>query len=199
MYNAQQKNLRIGLCVEGKTDIAVYLALIKRLTPNFNIRFEPRLFRGYSKMLRSIGNVIEELVNLGMDIFIIIADNDRNPINKRYLDLETVCKNKVINAAIGIAVQAMEAWLLADEKGLSIVKGSVVNCFPSPERIKHPDIRIKEVLSYRKLGVSLSEALKKVIEHSNLGIIEKRCRSFQRFNAEYNQRINQTKKSINYF
>ena len=189
MANPQDRHLGIALCVEGKTDIAVYSTLIRRMSPNFSIDLETRYFRGYSRMLHSLEHVLSELRDSNIDIFVVLADNDRNPTNKRYQAIQIICQNEAMDAAIGIAVEAMEAWLLADEGGLSFVKGSTVNRLPSPERIRHPDRKILEILSYRKRNISLSDALKAVIANSSLDILGSRCRSFRRFNSEYKRRL----------
>lgn len=185
-------SVAVGLCLEGLNDIEALSQLLKRLSPSYNLEVEIRPHHGYSNLVRFLSQSIRELLLGGINFIVVIADNDRRRPSERINELRQACNVVAIDQnllVVGIAVQALEAWLLADESAISRVINERVSAVQNPRRIKYPDRKLKEITSYHSRGLQYFDLLKRIVEQLNIDLAARRCRSFRRFRQEYNNKF----------
>lgn len=199
--------MRIVVLSEGNTDIRVGLhdvvrgvigVFVQRLLADakkvdrseIHIKGDrlPRLNRGGSfdrKVELAIGQ------NEGKcDGMVIVVDRDGERNRGRIQLLESGrsrCRQVLAGkTALGVAVEEMEAWLLADTTALADVLG-VDGATPDPETLSDP----KSHLAMLAQGSALSvpEYYDQLAGKANIDAIAKRCRAFDRFAREIRERI----------
>ena len=88
--------------------------------------------------------------------------------------------------AIGIAVEMLEAWLIADAGALSaVVNGD--GAMPDPESLRNPKEKIDELLD--DAGVSVAEGYDAIAEQARLDELERRCPAFRNFAREVQEHL----------
>ena len=92
------------------------------------------------------------------------------------------------STALGVAVEMLESWLLADTKALAKVLG-VSGSVPDPESIRNPKATLNELKNENPLSVN--EIYDQLAEYADLNVVMKRCPSFKQFANEVRQRFAQ--------
>ena len=123
---------------------------------------------------------IQEAQKRGYDAIVLLLDEDGYPDRIKGIDQAQVrlSKTAMLPRALGVAVRAFDAWMLADEKALSDTLSRVVSCQPSPEGIRDPKAvcqQIRDETPDCELGLAEMYAL--VAEKTRLEILEQRCPS----------------------
>lgn len=105
------------------------------------------------------------------DTLIFIIDRDGRTKTETILPLRSgrdeACKSDQYPCAISYAVEAFDAWMIADANAVEMAGGDKQHAHPSPENLKHP----KEYAcrAFGSLG-QLTEAYARVAEHISLDI-----------------------------
>jgi len=112
----------------------------------------------------------------------IVVDNDRSPPSERINSMRRGAASaaSAVPCALGLAKEAFEAWMIADEKTLGLVLKlpGPARTQRSPETIPDPKQRLNEIAGRRVTGCKLA----KVAEEVDLDRLAKRCkRGFGRF------------------
>ena len=115
----------------------------------------------------------------------IVVDRDghRDRLKLLRQGREEAAAEVPISAAVGVAVETMEAWLLADEQAIGKVTGEVVERRQDPESLSgrrgssnHPKDRLNALLSRdSEENRTNQERLKLIAEETDVSEIEKRC------------------------
>jgi len=179
--------MHIGLSVEGKTDSRVLREVVSRLASR-PCRFAIRIHRGFADLARGVHQDLSEYRSLNTDLAVVLVDNDRNPHNRRRRDL--IPKAKKVGAfydltVIGIAVEALESWILCDERILSKLTGKTISAQPSPDSISFPKKHLCQLIQWRTLSRTYSEILHDVAQNASMDLIRRRSPSFKRFSKDF--------------
>jgi hypothetical protein len=135
---------------------------------------------------------IHEADRMGFDAAVIVVDRDGNGTNgtkrKKLDDGRLDARNTTaLPAAIGVAVETMDAWLLADERALTAAMGVSVARQPNPETltgkpgtVNHPKTKLDRLI------VQPTTQLKtQIAGEADLDLVAKRCPAgFAAFRAD---------------
>ncbi len=149
--------MRVLVVVEGKHEHEGAVGtLIQRLRTdlvdlkfdrlaNSDIHIHHGKGRGYfKKAIRWMLDAQED----GFDAIILLVDRDR--VAERVVEIAeaqnhiAVCR---IPRALGVVVEAFDAWMLADEKAVSAALGAAIDTQPEPEGIAHPKEHFNALLA----------------------------------------------------
>ncbi len=168
-------------------------ALIRRLNPaikdvecEYANAAKVRAFRGkgdgfYKRALRWL----IEAENRGHDALIFLIDRDGHKNRSQQMDkAQDNIEGTMLPRAMGVAVEAFDAWILADPRALSKVLGCNVQQQPDPETIKAQTAKARcvELLGESQSGLRPREMYAEVLQTADLETLGKRCkRGFQPF------------------
>ena len=116
----------------------------------------------------------------GFDAIVLLVDRDRFPDRIKGIDKaqRTLSPTTMLPRALGVAIWAFDAWMLADENALSESLGRTVQCQPAPETIRDPKSvceSLRDESPNCQLG--LAEMYDLVAKNIRLDILEQRCPS----------------------
>lgn len=192
--------MKIGICVEGQNDIEAIKTLLSKINSTYDslseVNYEPRYHRGYPDLIGHLHQTLFEFNQLNIELIVVLIDNDREKKNKRLKRLIEKCRKSKCNydfIAPGVAVEALEAWLLADESALSKVAKKTIPCQPSPENIQKPDEVLKQITQSSSIGIPYHEVLRGIASELDLNIVLRRCKSFKNFHSFYSLRLKRFK------
>jgi hypothetical protein len=170
---------RIGLVVEGAYDKAVLPILVRKLRP---VEVSARQCRGPLK--GKFRGILDEFERAGgVDTALVVCDADGNAPVRLEDDMRALIAGRSYAFALGfiVVVQALEAWLLADESAVRAVAG-VARRISNPERIRDPKSEIKRILA--KCGKPYTPRVAcEIANLAHVSVMKKRCPSFDRFQA----------------
>jgi len=191
----------IGICVEGLNDTEAITTLLSRINSSCGYRgetnYEVRYHRGYPDLISKLHQTLSELNKLNIELIVVLIDNDRETKYGRLKKLIAKCRGSICNYDFivpGVAVEALEAWLLSDENALSKVANKIISRQPNPENINKPDEALRQITQASSMGIPYHEVLERIASELSLDIALDRCRSFKNFYAFYRMRL---KKFIN--
>jgi hypothetical protein len=87
--------------------------------------------------------------------------------------------------AVGVMIEMLEAWLLADTRALARVLGAT-GAMPDPETIGDPKPRLNTLI--HEAGLTIADAYDQLAESADLEEIRRRCGAFEDFAREVRQR-----------
>ncbi|HZU95660.1 MAG TPA: DUF4276 family protein [Planctomycetota bacterium] len=100
------------------------------------------------------------------------------------------------HTALGVAVECMEAWLLADEGALSRAAEAEIARQPDPETFQgrpgeadHPKARLASVLALHEGDKHPAELREAAARNANPENVAARCPSFKKYADELRQRV----------
>ena len=82
-----------------------------------------------------------------------------------------------LRRAMGVAIRAFDAWMLADEKALTEVLGRNVDRQPDPERTSNPKAMCARLLAGSQVDMSQSDMYARVAREVDIDILCERCQS----------------------
>jgi len=177
--------LTVGLVVEGIYDEAALKELIQKCAPS-GTQVISRPCGSREKLMRMFPGILEDFRHAKngshVDKAIVIRDAD----NKNAAELIKRMEAKVFNRNypfhknLLVAVQQLEAWLLADESAISAVTGKKITRVQNPENLRDPKERLNRLLSEAKSSYT-PEVARKIAASAKLETIEFRCPSFKKF------------------
>jgi len=130
--------------------------------------------RGYFK--RALRWLIEA-EKRGVDGLILVIDEDGK--RERIGEIQEAQDWSLLQLrrAMGVAIRAFDAWMLADERALSEVLGRNVNRQADPETIANPKDVCAGLLDESQAQISQSEMYARVSCKINIDILCDRCQS----------------------
>jgi len=180
-----------GIIAEGSYDLAVYEAIIKKLSPGIPIKaLECGGKSGLMKKFPSLLKVFEyQLAESPVEMAVVIQDADgRNPEG-----IEAQMASKIADRgcpfALGVQFfavpQAMESWLLADVNALNAVsrrRGGkrVTKSHAAPEALLRPKEWLLNLLTDHGLDYT-SELAREVAQEIDLERLAEACPRFRVF------------------
>jgi hypothetical protein len=167
----------IGLVVEGDYDEAAIQVFIRRSRKG--VKVVTRQCRGSvtAGKLRGILAVLSQ--SYRPEKVLIVRDTDGGDSAR----LIAAMKKMIVGTFSFpihplVAVEALEAWLLADPLALESVLG-IKKSFPSPEKIRDPKTQLRKLLSRRTAYTP--ELAKGIAEEADLSVLKTRCPWFATF------------------
>ncbi|MCL5044601.1 MAG: DUF4276 family protein [Deltaproteobacteria bacterium] len=173
----------LGIVAAGVFDGAVLRVLARKCRKDVKPVF--RQCRG-SVLGRGAGIVRDLTLGRWADAIVIVEDAEDRLRGKVQHDIEKRLKNiassERIRVTVVVAVQMMEAWLLADRDAVASVVGSRVKLpeFNQPEKIRHPKQELTRLLSKAKISYTSQQAAR-LADAADVRLIRERCPSFERF------------------
>jgi hypothetical protein len=149
----------------------------------------PRLQRG-SGYPRKVDLAIAKAHANGAEGVAIVLDRDGATSRLKLLDKGRTEARDKTNAphaalawrtAIGVAVEMLEAWLIADTKALSKIVNAT-GAQQNPESIRDPKGQLNQLLE--DAAWELAAAYEAIAEAADTGEIEQRCPAFRAFAQE---------------
>lgn len=177
--------LTFGVVVEGIYDEAVLKELIQKCIAN-GVEVIGRPCGSRDKLLKMFPGILEEFryVKGGthVDKAIVIRDADNKSPAELIKKMETKVSNRSypFHRKLLVAVQKLEAWLLADENAISAITGKKVARVQNPEDLSDPKERLNRLLSAAKISYT-AEVARKIAASAKVETIESRCPSFKKF------------------
>ena len=176
--------MKLGLIIEGEWDEPVVSELVRRICEQsgcpVNISKERTRFgRGFGSINRKLPAFVRQLQDAGSEAIVVVVDNDWMPRNSRLYSLRQKINRTSVPVAIGVAIQAVEAWLLADERALNLALGTTqIPKLPSPSKIKRPKEKLMQIVKkYTDQSVSRSLYCE-IAATADKKVLGERCRSF---------------------
>ncbi len=188
--------LRLGFALEGNSDYPVIPRLSRRIILD---DFPEAVFsedsvlrprkRGHG-FVRELPTFAAQVRDDGTDILVAVVDTDNSQTGER-LRLLREAKDRcaalgvALCIAEGLAVRALEAWLLADEAAVFHVfdgdRASVT--FPSPERDPDPKNTLNQMVRVLTAGreITFASYAEEIAEAIRLEVLRRKCPHFDEF------------------
>ncbi|MCK4308036.1 DUF4276 family protein [candidate division WOR-3 bacterium] len=184
--------MKLGLIIESTPDERAISKLVARISKQSGYsvdisRERIRFGRGFGNISKNLLTLINQLQKVGSEIIVVIADNDRKSFNKRLDSLKSKIEGKGISipVAIGITVETIEAWLLADEQALnSALGGTQISKLPLPSKIKHPKEEFLGLVKEHAKRPVLLDDYNQIADKVDKKVLDRRCKSFRNFHNE---------------
>ncbi|MBC8116595.1 MAG: hypothetical protein H7062_19555 [Candidatus Saccharimonas sp.] len=181
--------MKVLIVAEGKHERSGSLETLVRRLLSGNPQFDMDDIHRRLSPLHGIGGFdyckralqwIQEAQKRGYDAIVLLLDEDGYSDRIKGIDQAQVrlSKTAMLPRALGVAIHAFDAWMLADEQALSDTLSRTVPCQPAPEGIRDPK-SVCQQLRDETLGceLGLAEMYGLVAEKTNLEILELRCSS----------------------
>jgi len=184
------RTLKLGFALDGNSDYPVIPVLCRRLIqehfpeiPQEDIS-ELRPRKTGHGFVRELPVFARQLQNRGVDIIVAIVDTDNTLINERrrlLREAQEKCRVQQIPACIadGLAVRAMETWLLADETALfAVFDGDrPLEALPAPENDPAPKDTLNRLVRILTDGeeVTFVSFARELAEAVQLRVLQNRC------------------------
>ena len=182
--------MKLGLIIEGEYDEPVISKLVKRICEQSKCsvgisKERIRFGRGFGNISRKLVVFAKQLQTAGSKIIIVIVDNDRMPHNSRLNSLKRKINKVSIPVAVGVAIESVESWLLADEQALNFALGTTqIPRLPSSSKIRKPKDKLAQIVKkYANQPVSRN-LYSQIADRADKRVLDKRCRSFNHFHNE---------------
>ena len=111
----------------------------------------------------------------GYDALVLVVDHDGHDVRLRQIDDAQDSGLTPLPRALGVAVRTFDAWMLADERALSIVLGRPIARQTDPESIAWPKERCTELRNSADSDLGLAALYAAVATQADPTILERRC------------------------
>ena len=156
----------------------------------------PRLHEGSGFRRKVRLAIAQRSPDADLEALAIVIDRD-GPANSGRLGLLEEGREEAVekgyrlapHTALGVMVEMLEAWLLADTAALAEVVG-ISGAAADPESDPNPKATLSQMIG--NAGVTVPEAYDQIAERADLSTIRQRCGSFERFASEVHHRLVQT-------
>ena len=112
----------------------------------------------------------------GFDALIFVIDQDDDPKRVSQLDLAQNSTLFALPRAIGVAIRTFDAWMLADEKALSLALNQNIPRQREPERIRNPKQTSQQlVVRCSTAETGLRPLYLAVAAGASIDLLEARC------------------------
>jgi hypothetical protein len=177
-----------GLIVEGAYDSAVYEVLIRRLVRE-DVYIKPLVSLGKTNLMKKFPGLLRTFEHIlegrPVDMAIVVRDADgRNPDELR-AEMQSKIEGRQDPFRLGVRLfavrQAMDTWLLSDERALSTVTGKEVTKSPNaPENLLRPKDTFRKLLSQYKTNYT-AEVCRKIARVVDFETLSNKCPGFRNF------------------
>jgi len=188
--------IKLGFALEGNSDYPVVPNLTRRIIQSYasDTEFLPESTlrprkRGHG-FVQELPTFARQLQEDNVDMIIAVVDTDNSRVNERRQLLQQAqqrCQNNGIATCVatGLAVHALEAWLLADELALfSVFDGhrQAVK-FPPAEQELSPKTTLNHIVQKLTHGqeVSFVPFATELSQNIRLQLLRQRCGHFDDF------------------
>lgn len=177
--------MRVLVVVEGKHEHEGAVGtLIKRLRTdlvdlkfdrlaNSGIHVHPGKGRGYEK--KAI-RWMREAHKRGYEAIVLLVDRDK--VAERTTEVTNAQNHTAactIRRALGVAVEAFDAWMLADQQAVSAALDAAIDTQPDPEGIAHPKEHFNALLAGLGLEWGGAELYTRIAATLDISKLEARC------------------------
>ncbi len=174
--------LRLAIVAAGVYDSAVLPVLAKKCRKG--IRVISRQCGGSALGRKALGIIRELEMSRRADAIIVVEDAEGRPPKDLQVQLAGQLRalgnrSNPLPIKVVVAVQMMEAWLLADDGALSRVLGKPRRP-RNPENLPDPKAELKKLLSTANI-IYTSKVARKIAQAADVEQIAKRCPSFDAF------------------
>lgn len=199
--------MRIGILGEGPTEVGPLVA-----PPGSNVHPAGGALRGIVERIlqekgveaewvdgprpRGVGSIISRLPQhlsiireQGAEVCVVLVDRDRKKerlqtLKRKY---QAFPEKDLLPTAIGVAIETIEAWILADERAISIALGETcqIERGPNPETLngkrgedRHPKMVLRQLLKEhapQDTFISHHEFIRAWTKSVRLGVLRDRC------------------------
>lgn len=181
-----------GIIVEGKYDSAVYEAIIQRLTSQevpikaLEVGGKVSLMRKFPGLLRAFEHILD---GGPVEMAVVIQDADGKDADEIEAEMRAKIEGRTFPFRLGVQVfvvrQAVEAWLLADERAVSAVTlrrngKQVTKPHHRPEELLDPKETIREVLTDSRV-IYTSEVGREIAREIDFQVLSNKCPRFRVF------------------
>ena len=121
--------MNLGLIIEGEYDKPVILRLVKRICEQSNCPVDiskERIWfaRSFGSINKRLVEIISQLQIAGSEAIVVVADNDRKPLNKRLNSLRSKTGGINIPVAIGITFFLFGSTIIKD--GICLILSALI-------------------------------------------------------------------------
>jgi hypothetical protein len=158
--------------------------LIRRLLPDVPIDIETdrvsssrvRGFHGKGgRLFKRAVAWLREAKKCGFAALILVVDRDGEKDRVGQISRAQESDLVQLSRAMGIAIEAFDAWMLADERALTTALGYTVDRQPDPESIADPKESVRALRSQAGLDPSLPELYANIAHQIGLDLLAQRC------------------------
>jgi hypothetical protein len=119
---------------------------------------------------------------MGYDALVLVIDRDRTPDREAGITSAQANTLLALPRALGVAVEAFDAWMLADERALSSAFGQVVNRQRDPEKLAAPKVDFRQLIEDLQPPISQTELYFTIAKWVEIEELIRRCpRGFKPF------------------
>lgn len=184
---------KIGFALEGNGDYPILPTLTRRLLaeqfPDLQIQedtvIRPRTTgHGFITELPTFAFTLRAA---GCDLLVAVVDSDAPKATDRLNRLREAkekCAGRGIPICIaeGVAIRAIEAWLLSDDAALHAIFGGERSkwIFPNPESLQSPKVTLNTLVRQQSNGneVSFASYAGDIAAKMDVALLRRRCPSF---------------------
>ncbi len=177
--------MRVLVVVEGKHESdGAARALIQQVRPdltdltfdrlaNSKIHVHPGKGKAYFK--KAVRWMLEARKR-GYDAIILLVDRDGVPTRcTEIADAQNHTAQCLIPRALGVPVEAFDAWMLADEQAISKVLAVTVPKQSDPEKLAHPKEHMGKLLAELGLHWGGAEMYARIAAELDISHLARRC------------------------
>ena len=112
----------------------------------------------------------------GYDAMVLLIDHDNQRERKQELSkAQDDLRATIIPRAVGVAIITFDAWMLADEKALTLALGAPVQRQPDPETTRDAKAQCAKLRDDCDSNLSLTELYSQLSENIDLELLAERC------------------------
>ncbi len=162
-------------------------------------KFDVRKLASFTKgggFRRKIVEAISDAAEVGgIDALVVLVDRDKAEYDYRLAELlggisdmeqQDSTRAMAARTVAGMAIEELEAWLLADANFLTSKLGEPKG-IPNPEEVRKPKERFQQLLA--KQGMDRAYGYDFTASHINLVLVEKKWKAFKRFVADVRTKL----------
>ncbi len=178
--------MRLGFLVEGDSDWGAVPVLTEKLLGQ-EVEPVPVPYRGgYQALRKNFVGYTYSFQYMDVRSGIVVVDNDQRPHGERRARLEGMIPEGLsVPVIIGVAVQMLEAWLLACPETFERVFGYPLRLRKEPEDYAHPKSEVvipylEKNTEYRRLN---EEKARELAQYADVEVIRRKCKSFREYDS----------------
>lgn len=183
--------MRILLVSEGKHELGgverrgALIALVSRLIAvpvsidardvrSPTVRIHARKGKGDGMWKRAVA-WLRAAEHESFDALVLVIDRDDEQERIKQIDRAQDCLEFSIARAMGIAIRAFDAWMIADEEAMSAALDYTVLRSPEPESLSDPKSDCHQHLKKAGADFSLTTLYEEVAKRAKIEVLEARC------------------------
>jgi hypothetical protein len=120
---------------------------------------------------------LREAENRGANALILLIDEDGRRDRREQIQEAQGSLISQLPRAMGVAIRTFDAWMLADEKTLTVVLGYTISKQGEPESIRDPKQVCADLLAKSGTRMAQSEMYARVAQRIDMHLLDARCRS----------------------